>query len=292
MKKYAFIIDVAKCENCNNCFLACKDEHCGNNWPGYSAAQPLHGHRWMNIMQKERGDFPLIDVAYLPQPCQHCDDAPCIGAGKGAVTKRDDGIVLIDPQLAKGRKDLVASCPYGAIWWNDEEQLPQKCTLCAHLLDEGWKVPRCVQSCPTGALAIFYGDEAQLQERVGRETLQTLRQGAVAQTRPRCYFRNLYRYTHDFLAGSVAEVRDGVEECAVGLTVVLKKKDTVVATGETDDFGDFRFDGLVADGSDYSVEILAGSQVVETKTVSFTRSSSVGTLRLVMEKEWQSASQV
>jgi len=54
MKKYSFIIDVAKCENCNNCFLSCRDEHCGNEWPGYSLPQPLHGQRWMNIAGKKR----------------------------------------------------------------------------------------------------------------------------------------------------------------------------------------------------------------------------------------------
>jgi len=33
MKKWYFIIDVEKCENCQNCFLACKDEFAGNDWP-------------------------------------------------------------------------------------------------------------------------------------------------------------------------------------------------------------------------------------------------------------------
>ena len=101
MKKWNLIIDVEKCEDCNNCFLACKDEHVDNDWPGYSLPQPLHGHRWMNIMRKERGQFPMIDVAYLPIPCMHCDRAPCIEAAKGgAVYKRDDGIVIIDPEKA------------------------------------------------------------------------------------------------------------------------------------------------------------------------------------------------
>jgi Fe-S-cluster-containing dehydrogenase component len=27
MKKWNLIIDIEKCEDCNNCFLACKDEH-------------------------------------------------------------------------------------------------------------------------------------------------------------------------------------------------------------------------------------------------------------------------
>ena len=60
MKKWNMIIDVAECEDCNNCFLACKDEHVENDFPKYSAAQPKHGHRWINIMRKERGRGSLI----------------------------------------------------------------------------------------------------------------------------------------------------------------------------------------------------------------------------------------
>ena len=57
MKQRYISIDVAKCHDCNNCFMACKDEHCGNDWPGYTAAQPRHGHRWMNIERRERGVY-------------------------------------------------------------------------------------------------------------------------------------------------------------------------------------------------------------------------------------------
>ena len=126
MNNWQLIIDVEKCEDCNNCFLACKDEHVGNDWPGYSLPQPLHGHRWMNIMRKERGQFPMIDVAYLPIPCMHCDRAPCIEAAKGgAVYKRDDGIVIIDPEKAQGQEAILKACPYNAIWWNEEKEVPQ-----------------------------------------------------------------------------------------------------------------------------------------------------------------------
>ena len=48
MKKWNLVIDVAKCTNCNNCFLADKDEYVGNDFPGYAAPQPRHGHRWRN----------------------------------------------------------------------------------------------------------------------------------------------------------------------------------------------------------------------------------------------------
>ena len=128
MKKWNLIVDVENCTNCNVCTLAVQDEHVGNSFPGYAEEMPKHGHRWIEIMRKERGAGSATDVAYLPTMCQHCDDAPCMKAAPDAVSKRPDGIVIIDPVKAKGRKDLVGSCPYGAIWWNEEKQVHPKTT--------------------------------------------------------------------------------------------------------------------------------------------------------------------
>ena len=115
MSKWNLIVDVAECTNCNNCTLAAMDEYIDNDWPGYSAPMPKHGHRWIDIKQKERGQVPFMDIAYVPTMCNHCDNAPCMKAAgdDGSITKRADGIVLIDPEKAKGRKDLVDACPYG-----------------------------------------------------------------------------------------------------------------------------------------------------------------------------------
>src|SRR5437660_8322821 len=107
MQKWNMIIDVAECTNCNLCTLAVMDEYVGNAWPGYSAPMPKHGHKWINILQKERGQVPMIDIAYVPTMCNHCDHAPCMVKAGDAVKKREDGIVLIDPEQARGRKDLV-----------------------------------------------------------------------------------------------------------------------------------------------------------------------------------------
>ena len=278
MKQWRFIIDVAKCENCNNCFLACKDEHCGNDWPGYAAAQPRHGHRWMNIHPKERGRFPVIDVAYLPMPCMHCADAPCIRtAAGGAVFRRPDGIVIIDPEKARGRKDLVRSCPYGSIWWNEEANLPQKCTFCAHLLDDGWKAPRCVQACPTGALTAVCVDDAALAETVRAGKLETLDKGRGA-TRPGVYYRNLHRFNRCFIAGSVATKQNGVEECVMGAAVTLNKAPNLVRRTETDAFGDFKFDDLPGGSGAYRIEIACADGRTAALEVDLAESCAVGTV--------------
>jgi hypothetical protein len=62
------------------------DEYVGNDWPGYSKPMPKHGHKWINILQKERGQVPMIDIAYVPTMCNHCDNAPCIEKAGGAKT--------------------------------------------------------------------------------------------------------------------------------------------------------------------------------------------------------------
>lgn len=276
MKKWNLIIDIEKCEDCNNCFLSCKDEHVDNAFQGYTAPQVKHGHRWVNIMRKERGQFPQIDVAYMPVFCMHCDNAPCIKAAKdGAVYKRDDGIVIIDPVKAQGQKHLVDACPYGAIWWNEEHSLPQKCTLCAHLLDQGWKEPRCVQACPTGALHIVRAEDGEMQEIVKSETLEILH--PEYHTKPRVFYKNLYRYTHYFIAGSVAVEKDGISDCAQGAIVTLIK-DSEKRQAITDTFGDFKFDGLPENSGTYRVEITYEDRTMKTLEVGVDKSVSLGTV--------------
>ena len=59
-KKYGIIIDVAKCTGCYACFLACKDENCGEAHPGYTEAQPMTGQYWLNITEVERAHSPRL----------------------------------------------------------------------------------------------------------------------------------------------------------------------------------------------------------------------------------------
>ena len=278
MKKWNLIIDVAKCHDCNNCFLACKDEYFDNNYAPYSVAQPRHGHRWMDILRTERGQFPKVDVGYLPYPCMHCDDAPCIQKTKGgAVFKREDGIVLIDPEKAKGKKEIVGTCPYGVIYWNEEKQVPQKCTFCIHLLEEGWKEPRCVQACPTGCMAVVHAEDTDMEKMKNSENLEVYHPDY--KTKPRIYYKNLYRYTKSFVAGSVA-LRDK-DECAEGAKVTLTHESTKSSqVTTTNNYGDFKFDDLGNNSGNYRLDIeLAGygkqSKVIELKT-----SLNVGTIFL------------
>lgn len=278
MNNWYFTIDIAKCHDCNNCFLACKDEFVDNDFPPYSLAQPNHGHRWMNILRKERGQYPKVDVAYLPLMCMQCDQAPCIDASKdGAVYKREDGIVLIDPEKARGQDKLPDACHYGAIWWNAEKNLPQKCTFCAHLLDDGWKEPRCVQACPTGALQLINSEDAEMDRIKESENLEIYK--PEFDTSPRVYFKNLFRYTQAFIAGNI--VFGDTDECAEGAVVTISRdSDPFTAETAANNYGDFKVDGLTGDGGTYRVDIVHEGYPKQSLEVELSTSINLGTIFL------------
>jgi Fe-S-cluster-containing dehydrogenase component len=259
MKKWNMIIDVAECTNCHLCTLATMDEYVGNEWPGVAAPMPRHGHRWIDIQQKERGQAPMIDIAYVPTMCNHCDDAPCMRADKsGVIKKRDDGIVIIDPIKARGRKELVDACPYGHIWWNEDLQLPQAWPFDAHLLDQGWQQTRGHQACPTGAMRALKIEDDEMTRMMREQGLEVMKPELGA--KPRVYYKNLWRYTKCFIGGSVSTEANGAIDCLEGANVRLVKDGKVVAETTTDNYGDFRFDRLDEDSGRYTVEVSAAGR--------------------------------
>jgi Fe-S-cluster-containing dehydrogenase component len=264
MTRYGMVIDVTKCTGCYNCFLTCRDEFAGNDYPGYAAAQPMAGMNWMRLIESERGQYPVVKVAYIPVTCMQCEDAPCIKAArKKAVYRRPDGIIIIDPVKAKGQKQIVSACPYRMIEWNEEKQLPQKCILCAHMLDQGEKVPRCVESCPTDAL--IFGDLDDPESEVSK----ALASGAVESLHPEFGLHEKVKYIglpKKFIAGTV--IYGDKDEVAVGLTVTLRSNGENLST-KTNGFGDFEFEGL-ADNTDCNIAIEASgykSRNIKVKTM-------------------------
>ena len=256
MKKWNLVVDVAKCTNCNLCTLANQDEHVDNEFEGYSASMPKHGHRWIDIYAKERGSGPVMDVVFLPVMCQHCDDAPCVKAAtNGAVTKREDGIVHIDPVKARGQKAIAEACPYDAVKWNEELQLPQHWFFDAHLLDVGWQEPRCAQVCASGALKAFNVTDEEMAQMKSEQGLQELKPDAA--TRPRVHYKNLHRFTHEFVGGTVIRTVDGVTDCVADAKVTLENGGKIIGEATTDAFGEFKIDRLEPDSGHYDVVIEA-----------------------------------
>ena len=228
-----FTIDVSMCSGCHNCQIVCKDEFAGNEWLPYSKAQPDIGQFWMKVVENVRGTTPKVKVHYLPHMCNHCDNPVCMAACKAnAITKRDDGLVLIAPTKCTGCKACMEACPYDVIYFNDEQNIAQKCTGCAHLLDNGYKLPRCVEACPTDALK--FGEEEEMQDFVVGADVMKPETGC----KPRVYYRNI---PGRFIAGLVY---DPVEkEIIRGARCLLKNGGKQYETF-TDAFGDFWFRDL------------------------------------------------
>jgi len=233
-----FTHDVSICNGCYNCQIACKDEHVANDWAPYARPQPDTGQFWVKMHETVRGTMPKVKVSYFPRYCMHCDDAPCMTSCKpAAIYKRDDGLVVIDPVKCTGCKLCEDACPYDAIYFNDNLNIAQKCTGCAHLLDDGWDVPRCVDACATGA--VQFGEESELQELIAKARVFK----PEYSTKPRVYYMNIPK---KFVAGTVY---DPVEkEVVIGAACTLEdKQNGETFQAETDAFGDFWFHGLPDD---------------------------------------------
>jgi Fe-S-cluster-containing dehydrogenase component len=279
VQKWNLIIDVAECTNCNLCTLSAMDEYVGNDFPGYTAPMPKHGHKWINILQKERGQVPMIDIAYVPTMCNHCDDAPCMKADKvGAIRKRDDGIVMIDPVKAKGQKHLVEACPYGHIWWNEDLHLPQAWPFDAHLIDLGWQQTRGQQACPTGAMRAVKVEDDEMAHMAREQGLEVMRPELGA--KPRVYYRNLWRYAKCFIGGTLSAEADGVIDCVEGASVKLLRDGRTLVETTSDNYGDFKFDRLDENSGRYTVEISASGRATKTVEATLGASINLGEIRL------------
>jgi Fe-S-cluster-containing dehydrogenase component len=279
MAKYGLAVDVEKCTGCYSCFLACKDEYVGNDYLPFSVAQPNTGQKWMRIDEITQGSDSKVKVDYIPIMCQHCADAPCIKPGNdGAVYRRADGIVIIDPVKAKGRKEIADSCPYGVIFWNETLQLAQKCTLCAHMIDAGEKTVRCAETCPTQALV--FGDMDDPKSEIS--LMLKAKAGGVENYKPEFGTKPIVKYISlpkPFIAGEVLLAgKEG--ECIQGAKVTLQSKaDNKVMATETDFLGDFEFKGLVT-GAEYTLRAEYKGYCAKEITVRTDASVNLGELVL------------
>jgi Fe-S-cluster-containing dehydrogenase component len=106
--RYAMAVDLGRCQGCRACVEACKIE---NNTP--SAVF------WMYVFRLERGEYPDTNISFLPRPCQHCNNAPCVKVcPTGARFKREDGLVLTDFDRCIGCRYCEVACPYGVNFFN------------------------------------------------------------------------------------------------------------------------------------------------------------------------------
>jgi molybdopterin-containing oxidoreductase family iron-sulfur binding subunit len=108
MPRYAMAIDLERCMGCRACMEACKVE---NNTPEAAF--------WMYVFRFEEGEYPNTRVKFLPRPCQHCDNPPCVKVCPvGARHKQENGIVSTDWERCIGCRYCEVACPYGVNYFN------------------------------------------------------------------------------------------------------------------------------------------------------------------------------
>lgn len=209
----------------------------------------MSGQFWCNVEEAERGRVPVVRVAYTPVFCGHCDECPLLDAAPECVRRSDDGFVIIDPQASRGRSDLARMCPYGRVFFNEALGVPQKCTGCVHLLENGWSEPRCVDACATGALR--FGDEADFAEEIARAQRGSAGFADDPGIGSHVYYLNAPKR---WIAGTVAD--RSINEVVIGADVTISDEaGNAVAHVKTDWAGDFRF--YECDRARYGVRIEA-----------------------------------
>jgi anaerobic dimethyl sulfoxide reductase subunit B len=159
MASRGWLFDIGKCTGCYACEVACA------TWNATGAVS------WRQIVKIETGVYPNVGTRNLSMPCLHCDHAPCLqSCPVGAITKRTDGVVLVDQATCVGCMFCFWACPFGVPQFGAEGKM-SKCTFCA---DRPAELPRaCEEVCPTKA--IISGEMADLErlaaksggERVG-----------------------------------------------------------------------------------------------------------------------------
>lgn len=164
MSQLALLIDHELCFNCKACEVACKQE---NDVP--------YGIKWISVIPvgpKKVGDNLIAE--FLPITCSHCSKPPCAEVcPTKAITKRGDGIVVIDEELCIGCDQCIPACPFSVIGIDPRKNVAQKCHLCLHRIEEN-RIPACVQGCQAGA--IYFGDINEISLQLRQDRAQRRRQ--------------------------------------------------------------------------------------------------------------------
>jgi molybdopterin-containing oxidoreductase family iron-sulfur binding subunit len=181
--RWAMVIDLQKCIGCKACEAACYAE---NNIPVVGEKSCYDGLEmsWLKVIPYKTENNKL---AYLPQPCQHCDAAPCEPVCPVfASVHNEEGLNAQIYNRCIGTRYCSNNCPYKVRrfnWKNIKHEYPmnlqlnpevtvrergvmEKCTFCIQRINnakhqalkeereikDGEVTPACAQTCPTEAI--------------------------------------------------------------------------------------------------------------------------------------------
>lgn len=150
-KRYAFVIDTDRCVGCRSCMISCKME---NLVPDHEFRIRVLNKDNSYVNDKPAGVYPQVTESWLPVPCQHCEDAPCVKVCPTHASYVDENvIVMVDKDKCIGCHYCMWVCPYDARYADERTGTVDKCTMCSHRLEKG-EQPMCVSLCSGRALHV------------------------------------------------------------------------------------------------------------------------------------------
>jgi len=122
----------AQCVGCRQCELICSYKHEGIFSP------------WLARVRVVRQEEVVKSEAII---CLHCDNPPCAAACPvDAIVKSDlTGAFYVDHLNCIGCLQCIEACPNGAMGFNNQRSIAQKCDLCGG-------DPACVKACPADVI--------------------------------------------------------------------------------------------------------------------------------------------
>lgn len=158
-EELALVVKAADCIGCRACEVACKQEH-----------QIPVGPRWIRVTTDSPKEIDgKLQLRFSVSHCLHCTNPGCLAACPvDAITKRSDGIVLIDSELCTGCRLCVDGCPIDVMQFDENAGKAEKCDLCVARHDRGLR-PACLNACP--AECIYSGPTSDIFEKSGKPEL-------------------------------------------------------------------------------------------------------------------------
>jgi formate dehydrogenase iron-sulfur subunit len=157
--RYGKLVDSIRCIGCKRCMSACK------RWNKLEIERndlindrntDLNGNNWV-VVNLRADKKNRAKRTYLHWACQHCIKPACAGVCPvKAITKLDNGPVVVNENKCIGCRYCYQACPYKVPRFDFHKRATRKCTLCFDRFPLNYKKPACVTSCPVGALSFGF----------------------------------------------------------------------------------------------------------------------------------------
>lgn len=166
--QFAFYFDASACNGCKGCVIACKSKNdlpVGINW---RKVYDYGGGHWIEDPDNPSLKIPNSFFGYsVSVACMHCENPLCVDVcPSAAISKLDNGVVLIDQDACIGCRYCEWACPYDAPQYDEGQRAMTKCDMCIDLINVG-ENPYCVDACVMRALD--FGELDELRQKYGDE---------------------------------------------------------------------------------------------------------------------------